>query len=119
MSSLTLFTFLSKNRSIQNTVASTISIMPYSMIRAIIVVISTLASHLGYAKAFNWLNDLQLSMLTLMPIIINVLFSIHWATKNKTSVILSIATSLTALMIVTGFFLMIQHFTYIRVFQCR
>jgi EAL domain-containing protein (putative c-di-GMP-specific phosphodiesterase class I)/cellobiose-specific phosphotransferase system component IIC len=100
----TLLTHLSKNRITQNTVASTISIMPYSMIRAIIVVISTLASSMGYTKTFDWLNNLQLSMLTLMPIIINVLFSFHWATKNKTSVILSMATSLTALMIVTGMF---------------
>lgn len=104
MKKSTLLTHLSKNRITQNTVASTISIMPYSMIRAIIVVFSTLASSMGYTRTFDWLNNLQLSMLTLMPIIINVLFSFHWATKNKTSVILSMATSLTALMIVTGMF---------------
>ncbi|MEW7311186.1 EAL domain-containing protein [Buttiauxella gaviniae] len=80
------------------------SIMPYSMIRAIIVVISTVVFHLGYIKESEWLNNLQLSMLTMMPIIINMLFSFHWSTRNKTPLILSIATNLTALMMVTGMF---------------
>lgn len=78
--------------------------MPYSLIRAIIVVIATLVETLGYTKEFEWLNNLQLSMLTLTPIIINVLFSFHWATKYKSSLFISIATNLTALMITTGVF---------------
>lgn len=102
MNTFRSFTYLTKNRVLQTIAASTISIMPFSMIRAILVVIATLLAYLGYSDAFNWLNNMQLSMLAFMPLIINVLFSIHWAAKSDTSVVISIAVSLTALMMATG-----------------
>lgn len=102
MNTFRSFTYLTKNRVLQTIVASTISIMPFSMIRAIIVVMATLLAHLGYTDIVNWLNNMQLSMLAFMPLIINVLFSIHWASKNHNSIVISIAVNLTALMLATG-----------------
>ncbi|MCA1923885.1 hypothetical protein, partial [Buttiauxella noackiae] len=78
------------------------AVMPFSVLRALVVVASTLCLNFHWVKASTWLEHLQQSMLVFFPILLNIIFSLQWALRYRLSIMLSISLSLTVLLGITG-----------------
>lgn len=78
------------------------AIMPFSVLRGLVIVASTLCQDVHWVKTAVWLENLQQSMLTFLPILLNIIFSIQWAVRYRLSIMLCISLSLTVLLGITG-----------------
>ncbi|TDX20594.1 MULTISPECIES: EAL domain-containing protein [Buttiauxella] len=78
------------------------AIMPFSVLRGLVIVASTLCLNFHWVKTSAWLENLQQSMLVFLPILLNIIFSLQWAVRYRLSIMLSISLSLTVLLGITG-----------------
>ena len=78
------------------------AIMPFSVLRGLVIVASTLCLNFHWVKTSVWLENLQQSMLVFLPILLNIIFSLQWAVRYRLSIMLSISLSLTVLLGITG-----------------
>ncbi|OAT32752.1 PTS system cellobiose-specific IIC component [Buttiauxella brennerae ATCC 51605] len=90
------------NRISQAVLSSTMAIVPFSVLRGLIVVASTLCLNFHWQKASLWLGNLQQTMLVFLPVLLNIVFSLQWAVRYRLSIMLSISFSLTVLLGITG-----------------
>ncbi|SUW64257.1 Uncharacterised protein [Buttiauxella agrestis] len=78
------------------------AIMPFSVLRGVVIVAGTLALNFHWVKISQWLGDLQQNMLIFLPVLLNIIFSLQWAVRYRLSIMLSISLSLTVLFGITG-----------------
>jgi len=78
---------LFNNNIIRAIVASSLAIVPFVIIRALLLVSSVIAAHLGWVTFASWLEQLQQTLMDFMPILMNAFMALHWAIRNHRSVV--------------------------------
>lgn len=78
------------------------AIMPFSVLRGVVIVAGTLSLNFHWVKISQWLGDLQQNMLIFLPVLLNIIFSLQWAVRYRLSIMLSISLSLTVLFGIAG-----------------
>ncbi len=93
--------FLFNNRIIKSVVASSLAIVPFAIIRALIVVSSIIASHMGWHHSSGRLLQLEETLTEFMPIVMNAFMALHWAIRNRYSVIHFLTINLCSLLFIS------------------
>lgn len=90
---------LLNNRYAHAIIASTMAIVPLSIVRGLVITASVLCETAGFNHAAQWFIQLQIGFLALAPLVMNIYVAVHWAVRNRLSQIYCIALSISTLMI--------------------
>lgn len=90
---------LLNNRYAHAIIASTMAIVPLSIVRGLVITASVLCETAGFNQAALWFMQLQIGFLALAPLVMNIYVAVHWAVRNRLSQIYCIALSISTLMI--------------------
>lgn len=92
---------LFNNRIIKSIVASSLAIVPFAIIRALLLVSSIVCNQLGWGRFSVQLFQLQETLTEFMPIAINAFMALHWAIRNRYSVIHFLTINLCSLLFIS------------------
>jgi EAL domain-containing protein (putative c-di-GMP-specific phosphodiesterase class I)/cellobiose-specific phosphotransferase system component IIC len=92
---------LFNHRIIKAVVASSLAIVPFAIIRALILVSSIIASHMGWQQSSAHLLQLEETLTEFMPIVMNAFMALHWAIRNRYSVIHFLTINLCSLLFIS------------------
>ena len=90
---------LLNNRYANAIIASTMAIVPLSIVRGLVITASVICDTAGFNNAAVWFMQLQIGFLSLAPLVMNIYIAVHWAVRNRLSQIYCIALSISTLMI--------------------
>lgn len=90
---------LLNNRYAHAIIASTMAIVPLSIVRGLIITASVICDTAGFNNAAVWFMQLQIGFLALAPLVMNIYIAVHWAVRNRLSQIYCIALNISILMI--------------------
>lgn len=90
---------LLNNRFAHAIIASTMAIVPLSIVRGLVITASVICDTTGFNNAAIWFMQLQVGFLALAPLVMNIYVAVHWAVRNRLSQIYCIALSISTLMI--------------------
>lgn len=90
---------LLNNRYANAIIASTMAIVPLSIVRGLVITASVICDAAGFNNAAVWFMQLQIGFLALVPLVMNIYIAVHWAVRNRLSQIYCIALSISTLMI--------------------
>lgn len=90
---------LLNNRYAHAIIASTMAIVPLSIVRGLVITASVICETAGFSHAATWFMQLQIGFLALAPLVMNIYIAVHWAVRNRLSQIYCIALSISTLMI--------------------
>lgn len=90
---------LLNNRYAHAIIASTMAIVPLSIVRGLVITASVICETAGFNDAALWFMQLQIGFLALAPLVLNIYIAVHWAVRNRLSQIYCIALSISTLMI--------------------
>ncbi|WBM68895.1 EAL domain-containing protein [Buttiauxella sp. WJP83] len=90
---------LLNNRYANAIIASTMAIVPLSIVRGLVITASVICDTAGFNSAAVWFMQLQIGFLALAPLVMNIYIAVHWAVRNRLSQIYCIALSISTLMI--------------------
>lgn len=90
---------LLNNRFAHAIIASTMAIVPLSIVRGLVITASVICDTTGFNNAAIWFMQLQIGFLALAPLVMNIYVAVHWAVRNRLSQIYCIALSISTLMI--------------------
>lgn len=90
---------LLNNRFAHAIIASTMAIVPLSIVRGLVITASVICDTAGFNNAAIWFMQLQIGFLALAPLVMNIYVAVHWAVRNRLSQIYCIALSISTLMI--------------------
>ncbi|MGB7799741.1 EAL domain-containing protein [Buttiauxella sp.] len=90
---------LLNNRYANAIIASTMAIVPISIVRGLVITASVICDTAGFNHAAVWFMQLQIGFLALAPLVMNIYIAVHWAVRNRSSQIYCIALSISTLMI--------------------
>lgn len=90
---------LLNNRFAHAIIASTMAIVPLSIVRGLVITASVICDTTGFNHAAVWFMQLQVGFLALAPLVMNIYVAVHWAVRNRLSQIYCIALSISTLMI--------------------
>lgn len=90
---------LLNNRFAHAIIASTMAIVPLSIVRGLVITASVICDTAGFNNAAIWFMQLQVGFLALAPLVMNIYVAVHWAVRNRLSQIYCIALSISTLMI--------------------
>lgn len=77
---------LFNNNIVKSIVASSLAIVPFAIIRALLLVCSVISGYVGWHAFALWLDQLQQTLMDFMPILMNAFMALHWAIRNRRSV---------------------------------
>lgn len=77
---------LFNNNIVKSIVASSLAIVPFAIIRALLLVCSVISGYVGWHAFASWLDQLQQTLMDFMPILMNAFMALHWAIRNRRSV---------------------------------
>jgi EAL domain-containing protein (putative c-di-GMP-specific phosphodiesterase class I)/cellobiose-specific phosphotransferase system component IIC len=92
---------LFNNNIVKAIVASSLAIVPFAIIRALLLVCSVISGHLGWATFAHWLEQLQQTLMDFMPILMNAFMALHWAIRNRRSVVHFLTVNLCSLLFIS------------------
>lgn len=90
---------LLNNRYAHAIIASTMAIVPLSIVRGLVITASVICETAGFNAAAVWFMQLQIGFLALAPLVMNIYIAVHWAVRNRLSQIYCIALNISTLMI--------------------
>lgn len=92
---------LFKNRVINAILSSAMAIVPFSILRGLLISASVICSSLGYATASRWTSSLEHATAIIIPLAYAMFLALHWSSYNRLSQMRCITTSLGALLVVS------------------
>ncbi len=92
---------LFNNNVVKSIVASSLAIVPFAIIRALLLVCSVISSYLGWHAFSGWLDQLQQTLMDFMPILMNAFMALHWAIRNRRSVIHFLTVNICSLLFIS------------------
>lgn len=90
------------NEILPTIIASTTAVMPFAVIRALILILFFQMDKFSSIHLTQIMFTIQKNMYAFVPILINSFYSAYWAMRSRNSTIQSITISLVSLFIVTG-----------------
>lgn len=92
---------LFNNNIVKSIVACSLAIVPFAIIRALLLVCSVISSYLGWSAFAGWLDQLQQTLMDFMPILMNAFMALHWAIRNRRSVIHFLTVNICSLLFIS------------------